>query len=66
MNLMHFQEEDVATHICRILSKDKHKLQLRHKVDVSGKLRTEIRHSAQENRLKVNDMQCSLVYIKLF
>lgn len=46
-------QEDVVTHIRKILSKDKHKLQLRHKADVSGKLRAEIRHLAQENRLKV-------------
>jgi hypothetical protein len=46
----------VASHIGRILRKDRNRLGLRHKADVTGKLRTEIRHSAQENRLKVNDM----------
>jgi hypothetical protein len=58
MTIMHFQE-DVASHIGKLLRKNT--LGRRHKVDVIGKLRREIRHLEQENRLKVSDMQCLLV-----
>jgi hypothetical protein len=43
----------VASHIGKILRKDGKKLGLRQKADVTGKFRTEIRHLAQKNRLKV-------------
>jgi hypothetical protein len=49
----------VVSHIGKILKKDKRILDLRHKADVTGKLRTEIKQLAQENRLKVSDVHCS-------
>jgi hypothetical protein len=48
----------VASHISKILKKDKTKLGLRRKADVTGKLRTELKQLAQKNRLRVSDMQC--------
>ncbi|XP_021940024.1 probable RNA polymerase II nuclear localization protein SLC7A6OS, partial [Zootermopsis nevadensis] len=47
------REDDVASHVSKVLKKDKTKLGLRHKADVTGKLRTELKKLAQENRLKV-------------
>lgn len=47
----------MASHIGIILRKDKNRPVPRHKTDVTGKLRTKIRHLEHENRLKVNDMQ---------
>jgi hypothetical protein len=61
MTVMHFQE-DVTSHIGKILRKNKNKLGRRHKPDVTGKLRREVRQLAEENRYKVNDLQCLLVY----
>jgi hypothetical protein len=61
ITIMHFQEEDVVSHIGKILKIDRKKFGLRHKPDVTGKLRTELRHLAQENRLKVSDIKCLLV-----
>jgi hypothetical protein len=58
MVIIHLQEEDVASHISKILKKDKTKLGLRHKADVTGKLRTELKQLAQENRFRVSGMQC--------
>jgi hypothetical protein len=54
MTIMHFQE-DVASRIGKILRKNK--LERRNKTDVTEKLRREIKHLEQENRLKVNDIK---------
>ncbi|PNF27194.1 hypothetical protein B7P43_G06489 [Cryptotermes secundus] len=45
--------EDVASHIGKILTQNRNKRGRRNKPDVTGKLRREMRHLAQENRLKV-------------
>lgn len=60
MAIMHFQE-DVASHIGKILRQNRIKPGRRNQPDVTGKLRREMRHLAQENRLEVSDIQCLLV-----